>query len=101
MRCARSAWLALGLLSLLRRRELISEAARGLDRDLGHAAVQQLLAQAAHVHVDEAGVAPGLVAPYAGQQVVAREHAARLGAERLQQLERGRSERERRVAMDR
>src|SRR5207248_1052776 len=42
-----------------------------------------------------------VIAPDAGQQIVAREHAAGLAAERLQELELGRGERQRRVAADR
>ena len=53
------------------------------------------------MHVHEARVAPRLVAPHARQQIVAREDAARLGGQGLEELELGRRERQRAVAADR
>src|SRR5205085_12297267 len=47
----------------------------------------ELLAQAAHLHVDRAVEGPGLAAARLLEQEVAREHPARMLRERAQQVE--------------
>jgi hypothetical protein len=58
-----------------------------LDRDDRVGEEGQLLAQAADVHVDGARAAGVLVAPHVGQQEIAREHAAAVLDQILEQQE--------------
>ena len=58
-----------------------------LDRDDGVGEEGQLLAQPADVHVDRARAAGVLVAPHVGQQQVARQHAAAVLDQILEQQE--------------
>src|SRR2546430_9955204 len=53
--------------------QAIPETPRRLDRHLGDESLLQFLAETANVHVDQARVAPRLVAPNPDQQIVARE----------------------------
>ena len=71
----------------LRVAEAVADAAHG-EEVLGVLRVAlELLAQVADVHVDRARVAVGAVAPDAREQHVARQHAARAGGQREQDLE--------------
>src|ERR1700760_2732531 len=71
--------------------ERVTRAAHGADRILLAARIEQL-AQAADVHVDGALVDIDVAAPDAVEQLLAREHAARMLQEKLEQAVLGRPE---------
>ena len=73
------------MLILFRRIETIADVAHGADEMLVLAA--QLGAQTTDMHVHSAGAAVIVVAPYLLQQLRAREHAARMLHQILEQLE--------------